>query len=183
MKRLIACVCVAAAMAASAELKLGTVNLETLIKNHPSHESNRTLVKSTADDYRTKMEARQVQAKALMEEAKKIHSDSQNPMLSASAKAELQRKMEGIQRKLYAAQQEMRSEDQHCQEELADLQQRLFKIEKKDVEAKIAEFAKEAGYDMIVDVAACGFSKPELDVTDAVLKKMGGEKKAKPEGK
>jgi len=175
MKRLIACVCVAAAMAVSADMKIGTVSLETLIKNHPSHESNRTLVKSTADDYRKKMEARQEQAKELMEEGKKIQSDWQNPMLSASAKADLQRKMEGIQRKLYAAQQEMRSEDQHYQDELADLQQRLFKIEKKDVEAKIAEFAKDGGYDLIVDVAACGFSKPELDVTDGVLKKMGVE--------
>ena len=168
-----------AAMAASAEVKLGTVSLETLIKSHPNHESNRTLVKSTADDYRKKMETRQEQVKALMEEGRKIQTDWQNPMLSASAKADLQRKIEGIQRKLYSAQQDMRAEDQRCQEELADLQQRLFKIEKKDIEAKIAEFAKEQGYDMIVDVAACGFSKPELDVTEDILKKMGvGKPKA-----
>ena len=173
MKRIIACACVVAAAVAMADMKLGTVNLETLIKNHPNHESNRTLVKSTADDYRNKMEARQEQAKALVEEGKKIQSDYQNPMLSATAKTELQKKMDGLQRKLYALQQEMRAEDQHYQEELADLQQRLFKIEKKDVEAKIAEFAKEQAYDLIVDVAACGFSKPDLDVTEDVLKKIG----------
>ena len=178
MKRIVACACVVvvAALAASAEMKVGTVNLETLIKNHPNHESNRTLVKSTADDYRKKMESRQEQAKALMEEGKKIQSDYQNPMLSAAAKTDLQKKMDGLQRKLYALQQEMRADDQHYQEELADLQQRLFKIEKKDIEAKIAVFAKEKGYDMILDVAACGFSKPELDVTDDILKAMGVEK-------
>ena len=172
-KAMIAGLCVAAVLAASAEMKVGTVNLETLIKNHPNHEANRTLVKSTADDYRKKMESRQEQAKALMEEGKKIQSDYQNPMLSAAAKTDLQKKMDGLQRKLYALQQEMRADDQHYQEELADLQQRLFKIEKKDVEAKISEFAKEQGYDLIVDVAACGFSKPDLDVTEDVLKKMG----------
>ena len=172
-KAMIAGLCVAAALVASAEMKVGTVNLETLIKNHPNHDSNRKLVKSTADDYRAKMESRQEQAKALMEDGKKIQSDYQNPMLSAAAKSDLQKKMEGLQRKLYTLQQEMRADDQHYQEELADLQQRLFKIEKKDVEAKITEFAKEQGYDLIVDVAACGFSKPELDVTDAILKAMG----------
>ena len=172
-KAMIAGLCMAAALVASAEMKVGTVNLETLIKNHPNHESNRTLVESTADDYRKKMESRQEQAKALMEEGKKIQSDYQNPMLSAAAKTDLQKKMEGLQRRLYALQQEMRADDQHYQEELSDLQQRLFKIEKKDVEAKIAEFAKEQGYDLIVDVAACGFSKPDLDVTEDVLKKMG----------
>ena len=176
MKRiLVAGICMAAAVA-TAEMKIGTVSLETLIKNHPSHESNRSLVKSTADDYRKKMEARQDQAKSLVEEGKKIQSDWQNPMLSASAKADLQKKLDAVQRKLFAVQQEMRADDQHYQEELADLQQRLFKIEKKDVEEKIASFASANGYDMIVDSAACGFSKPELDVTDAVLSEMGVKK-------
>ena len=173
MKNLVfACTFMAIAVA-SAATKMGVVNLEILIKNHPSHESNRTLVKSTADDYRKKMEARQEKAKSLMDEGKKIQSDWQNPMLSASAKSDLQKKLEDVQRRMYALQQEMRAEDQRCQEELSDLQQRLFKIEKKEVEEKIAEFAKEAGYDILVDVAACGFVKPDMDVTDAVLKKMG----------
>ena len=171
-KIMFACLC-GAVMTASANMKFGTVNLEMLIKNHPSHESNRSLVKSTADDYRKKMESKQEKAKALVDEGKKIQSDWQNPMLSAAAKADLQKKIEEVQRKLFAIQQEMRTEDQRCQEELADLQQRLFKIEKKDVETKLAEFAKDEGYDLIVDMAACGFAKPELDVTDAVLKKMG----------
>lgn len=168
------CVCMAAAIA-SASVRIGTVNLEILIKNHPSHESNRKLVKSTADDYRKKMESRQNSLKSLVEEGKKYQSDWQNPMLSASAKADIQGKIEGVQRKMYAIQQEMRSEDQRYQEELSDLQQRLFKIEKKDVEVQLAEFAKSEKYDLIVDIAACGFSKPELDVTDAVLKRMGVE--------
>ena len=171
-KILFSCMCLAA-VSASAGVKIATVNLEILIKNHPSHESNRTLVKSTADDFRKKMESRQEKAKALVDEGKKIQSDWQNPMLSATAKADLQKKLEDVQRKLFAAQQEMRAEDQRCQEELADLQQRLFKIEKKDIESRLADFAKDEGYDILVDVAACGFSKSGLDVTDAVLKKMG----------
>ena len=171
-KIVFSCACMAA-VAVSAAVKMGTVNLETLIKNHSGHESNRTLVKSTADDYRKKMEARQDKIKALVEEGKKLQSDWQNPMLSATAKSDIQKKLEDVQRRMYAVQQEMRAEDQRCQEELADLQQRLFKIEKADVEKCLAEFAKEKGYDIIVDVAACGYSRPELDVTGEVLKKMG----------
>ena len=181
MKRMAMGLCIVMAMVAGAEMKFATVNLETLIKNHPNHESNRTLVKSTADDYRKKMEERQEQAKSLVDECKKMQSDWQNPMLSATAKSDLQKKLDGIQRRLFTIQQEMRADDQHYQEELADLQQRLFKIEKKDIEAKIAAFAKEQGYDLIVDAAACGFSKPELDVTDAVLKLMGVDKPKKSE--
>ena len=172
MKRLIACVCVAAAMAASAELKLGTVNLETLIKNHPSHESNRTLVKSTADDYRTKMEARQVQAKALMEEAKKIHSDSQNPMLSASAKAEAQKKLDGMQQKVNAARQDLIRSEQSYRETMNDLETRLLKMETSDIRAKIAAYAKEKKLDLVIDSTMAAYAADALDVTDDILRAM-----------
>ena len=91
-KTVFACVCMAAVVA-SAAAKIGTVSLEILIKNHPSHESNRTLVKSTADDYRKRMEARQEKIRALVDEGKKHQSDWQNPMLSATAKADLQKKL------------------------------------------------------------------------------------------
>ena len=59
--------------------------------------------------------------------------------------------METIQQKLFSLQQEMRADDQHYQNELADLQQRLFKIEKTEVEKKINEFAAESKFDLIVD--------------------------------
>lgn len=173
MKKILTAMAFAFALGAYGEMKIAVVNLETLVKNHPRHESNRTLVKTTADDYRKKMEGKQDAAKKIVEEGKKLQSDWQNPMLSAAAKNDLQKKMEGIQQKLYSLQQEMRADDQHYQNELADLQQRLFKIEKGEVEKSINEFAAENGYDLIIDVAACGFFKPGLDVTDKVLKKMG----------
>jgi Skp family chaperone for outer membrane proteins len=164
-------------MAVTAGTKIAVVNLETLVKNHPSHESNRALVKTTAEDYRKKMEAKQEQLKKLVEEGKKLQSDWQNPILSAAGKSELQKKMETIQQKLFAGQQEMRADDQHYQNELADLQQRLFKIEKTEVEKQIREYAKAEGFDLVVDAAACGFAAPKLDVTDAILKKMGVDPK------
>jgi Skp family chaperone for outer membrane proteins len=177
MKKIIAGICVAGAMAVTAGTKIAVVNLETLVKNHPSHESNRALVKTTAEDYRKKMEAKQEQLKKLVEEGKKLQSDWQNPILSAAGKSELQKKMETIQQKLFAGQQEMRADDQHYQNELADLQQRLFKIEKTEVEKQIREYAKAEGFDLVVDAAACGFAASKLDVTDAILKKMGVDPK------
>ena len=86
MKKFIAGICMVGAIAASADMKIGVVNLETLVKNHPSHESNRALVKTTADDYRKKMELKQEQVKKIVEEGKKLQTDWQNPMLSSAAK-------------------------------------------------------------------------------------------------
>ena len=74
MKRVIfAGVCMVVALV-FAEVKIGAVSLGVLIKNHPSHESKRTLVESTADEYRKNMESRQEAAKKLVDEGLKMSS-------------------------------------------------------------------------------------------------------------
>ena len=47
MKKLILAMAMAAAMAASAEMKLGTVDMMLLVKNHLNYDSNKTLLTST----------------------------------------------------------------------------------------------------------------------------------------
>ena len=42
MKKLICAMALTAAMSAAAEMKLGTVDLMLLVKNHPNYESNKT---------------------------------------------------------------------------------------------------------------------------------------------
>ena len=53
MKKLIFAMAVAAATAtgAFAELKIGTVDLMLLVRNHPSYESNKTLLTATDKDF------------------------------------------------------------------------------------------------------------------------------------
>lgn len=166
-----------AALAVSAEMKIATVDMVRLVRMHPSHETNRTLIKTTDKDYKTKLEARQEAIKTLADEGKKAQDDLQNPMLSPAAKADAQKKLEDVQRRFLVAQQDLRTAAQHFQNELADLETRLLKLETEDVRAKIAAFAKDKGFDLIVDQAALGYAKEALDVTDAVLASMGVESK------
>ena len=172
MKKILMGIALAAAVCASADMKIGTVNMVDLVRLHPNHESNKALVKSTDKDYKAKLDRQQESAKAIADEGKKVQADLMNPMLSASAKTEAQKKLEDVQRRFLAAQQELRSAAQHYQGELTDLETRLLKIETEDIRAKINAYAKANGYDIIADSTMLAFSRESIDVTDEILKSM-----------
>ena len=172
MKKILMGIALAAAVCASADMKIGTVNRVDLVRLHPNHESNKALVKSTDKDYKAKLDRQQESAKAIADEGKKVQADLMNPMLSASAKTEAQKKLEDVQRRFLAAQQELRSAAQHYQGELTDLETRLLKIETEDIRAKINAYAKANDYDIIADSTMLAFSRESIDVTDEILKAM-----------
>jgi Skp family chaperone for outer membrane proteins len=99
MKKALVLAAMAAALTAVAEMKFGTVNMVDLVRLHPNHESNRTLVKTTDAEYKAKLDAKQDELKEIADEGKKAQSDLQNPMLSAQARAAAQKKLEGIQQR------------------------------------------------------------------------------------
>ena len=85
MKKLMFVMTMLAAMAASAEMKFGTVDLMLLVRNHPNYESNRTLLRSTDKDYQKRVNAIKADGDALQEEGKKLADQMRNPMLTAKA--------------------------------------------------------------------------------------------------
>lgn len=172
MKKTLIGLSLVASLAAVADLKVGTVNMVHLVELHPTHESNKTLVKSTHDDYKAKLEAKQDALKEMADEAKKVYDDMQNPMLSASAKAEAQKKLETIQQKGNAARQDLFKAEQHYREEMNDLETRLLKLETSDIRAKISAYAKEKGYDLIIDATMAAYANDTLDVTDDILRAL-----------
>ncbi len=51
MKKLVLGIVLAAAAAASADMKVGTVDMMALVKNHRNYETNRNILQSTEKDY------------------------------------------------------------------------------------------------------------------------------------
>ncbi len=172
MKKIMMMVAMAAALTVAAEMKVGTVNMVDLVRLHPNHESNRTLVKTTDTEYKAKLDAKQEELKEIADEGKKAQSDLQNPMLSTQARAAAQKKLEGVQKRFLDGQQEMRQMATRFQNDLGELESRLIKLETDDIRAKINAYAKEHGYDFIADGTMLAFAKESYDVTDEILKAM-----------
>ena len=173
MKKAIILAAMAAALTAAAEMKFGTVNMVDLVRLHPDHEKNRTLVKTTDSEFKAKLDAKQEDLKEIADEGKKVQEDLQNPMLSSSARADAQKKLEGIQKRFLDGQQELRQSVARYQSELSELESRLIKLETEDIRAKINAYAKAHGYDFIADSTILAFAKESYDVTDDILKAMG----------
>ena len=173
MKKAIILAAMAAALTAAAEMKFGTVNMVDLVRLHPDHEKNRMLVKTTDSEFKAKLDAKQEDLKEIADEGKKVQEDLQNPMLSSSARADAQKKLEGIQKRFLDGQQELRQSVARYQSELSELESRLIKLETEDIRAKINAYAKAHGYDFIADSTILAFAKESYDVTDDILKAMG----------
>ena len=186
MKNLLFLAMMVAAMAASAEMKLGTVDMLLLVKNHPNYDSNKTLLTSTDKDYQKKLEKIKSEGDSLQNEGKKLMDQMRNPMLTAKAKADIEKQLGDIQQKLMGIEQRYRSEAMRCRQDLQDLEARLLKTTTDDLKKRIAKYAAANGYDLILDSNAAAYATSTLDVTDAMLKNLGvdpKEAKGRDEGK
>ena len=186
MKKLLFALTMAAAMSASAEMKLGTVDLMLLVKNHPNYESNKTLLTSTDKDYQKKLEGIKAEGDKVQDEGKKLMEQMRNPMLTAKAKSDVEKQLTDIQQQLMGIEQRYRSEAMRCRQDLQDLEGRLLKTTTDDLRKRIAKYASAKGYDLIIDKNATAYSVQTLDVTDEMLKELGvdpKEAKGRDEGK
>ena len=173
MKNLVFALTLVAAMAASAELKLGTVDMMLLVKNHPNYESNKALLESTDKDYQKKLEGVKSEGDSLQNEGKKLMEQMRNPMLTAKAKADVEKQLGEIQQKLMGIEQRYRSEAMRCRQDLQDLEGRLLKTTTDDLRKRINKYAEANGFDLIIDQTVAAYAKKSFDVTDNLLKDMG----------
>lgn len=173
MKIAVFAVVAAVACAASGELKFGVADMMKLVKNHPSYETNRTLLNSTEKDYKKKLDALKAEVEEIQEEGKRLSEQLRNPMLADKAKAEIEKKIVDVQNRFISGQQKLRAEAMRSQQDLADLETRLLKAQTADIRKRVGKFAEERGYDMIFERQATIFRKDVFDVTGEVLKAMG----------
>ena len=178
MKNLVFVMAVAAAMAASAEMKIGVVDLMVLIRNHPNYDSNKELLTSTDRDYKKKLDGIKSEGESLQDEGKKLAEQIRNPMLAAKAKADMEKQLLDIQQKLIGIEQRYRNEAMRSRQDLQDLEGRLLKTTTDDLRKRIAKFAEKKGYDFVFDKTATPFAKTDYDVTDEMLSAMNVDPKA-----
>ena len=177
MKKFVFAMTMAAAMGASAEMKLGTVDLMMLVRNHPNYDSNKTLLKSTDKDYQKKLEVIKSEGDKLQDEGKKLMEQMRNPMLTAKAKSDVEKQLTDLQQKLIGIEQRYRSEAMRCRQDLQDLEGRLLRTTTDDLRKRISKYASAKGYDLILDANAAAYAAASFDVTDAMLKDLGVDPK------
>lgn len=164
-------------VAGAAEMKIGTVDMYKLIRNHPQYENNKKLLENTDSDHQRNLDKIKKSGEKLQAEGRKIAEQLKNPMISDQKKREVEEELMGIQQQLIGIEQEYRNAAMNAQDNLRNLESNLLKGQSDDIKKSISEYAAAKGYDLILDQTAAAFAKKSLDVTNGVLKQMGVDPK------
>ena len=173
MKRLMVGIIALCAATAFGDIKIGTVDMMTLVRNHKSYDTNKKILQGSEKDYQKELDAMRSELDALQDEGKKIAEQGRNPMISQSQKDKIEKELLDIQNKFVAGQQKLRSKAMESQQKLQELESQLLKITTEDIRSVVNKFAEDNGYDLIVESTVTAFAKKSFDVTDGILKAMG----------
>lgn len=178
----------AATVAVSAQpaVKIVVVDMAKLYDTH--YKTVEQNAKIQADDQKAQEEVEKMnkEGNALVEEYKGLNDQSNNPALSAEAKAKAQ---ETAQKKLEAIQGKQREVQTFIQNTRNSLSQRLNNFRSimlEDISKSATEIAKRKGATLLMDKAGPTgigisnliFADPAYDITDEVMKEINKDRPA-----
>ena len=177
MKKMMLGMIALCAATAFGDVKIGTVDMMVLVRNHKSYDTNKKLLQDSEKDYQRELDSMKSELDALQDEGKKVADQGRNPMLSQAQKDKIEKDLLDIQNKYVAGQQKLRTQAMKSQEKLQEFESMLLKSTTEDIRAVVNEFADDNGYDIIIESTVTAFAKKSLDVTDGILKAMGVDPK------
>jgi Skp family chaperone for outer membrane proteins len=172
-----------AATVSMAQEKTAVVNMVDLVRFHPSRERDRKLMQDTEKEYQAKLDKQRDRFEQLRGDYEKAVKEARNPALNDKARAEAEDKAIKHRDVLSEADRDLRQEMQKLQRDLGDLDTRLLRQVTGDIRDVLTKFAQDNKYSMIFDSTTMAYSDPQLEVTDAVLKRMGVDPKVRQEAK
>jgi Skp family chaperone for outer membrane proteins len=177
MKKMMLGMMALCAATAFGDMKIGTVDMMMLVRNHKSYDTNKKMLQDSEKDYQRELDQVKSELDALQDEGKKIADQGRNPMLSQAQKDKIEKELLDIQNKYVAGQQKLRSKAMESQQKLQELETQLLKITTEEIRAVVNKFADDNDYDLIIESTVTAFAKKSFDVTDGILKEMGVDPK------
>ncbi|MGN0885911.1 MAG: OmpH family outer membrane protein [Candidatus Spyradenecus sp.] len=155
------------------------VDMEAIIAHHPNTPNDKKLLEDTLAEFSQERDALRAAIKAKQADLEKQVQEAQNPMIAPAKAEELRKACEAkfreIQRDTDAAEQKMASRSR----ELSDLEDRLLKRTTKEIQAHIAAYSKEKGFQVVLYKNMVPYVTPERDITDLIIILCGGKPEPK----
>ena len=164
----------------AAELKIATVDLDKVFTAHPKTQAAEGELKKAEEGIQEEMDKMVAEGRGLEEQVTKLRDAAKNPLLTEDARLKKRNEAEEKLTEL----QEFQLRVRRTQEtKLKQMREQVMKSRQGIVDellVTVADFAKEEGYDMVLDrsgmtmnaVPLVTFSKPELDVTDRLIERL-----------
>ena len=109
MKKMMLGMMALCAATAFGDMKIGTVDMMVLVRNHKSYDTNKKMLQDSEKDYQKELDSMKAELDALQDEGKKVADQARNPMISQSQKDKIEKELLDIQNKYVAGQQKLRT--------------------------------------------------------------------------
>lgn len=164
----------------AAELRVATVDLDAVFTAHPKTQAAEAELKTAEEAIQAEMDQMVAEGRGLQDEVASLREAAKNPMLTETARMAKRNEAEEKVTEL----QEFQLRVRRTQEtKLKQMREKVMKSRQGIVDemtAVVADFAKEEGYDLILDssgmtmnaVPLMIYSNPDLDVTDQLIARM-----------
>ncbi|NLB65062.1 MAG: OmpH family outer membrane protein [Lentisphaerae bacterium] len=165
---------------ALAAMNLATVDLDRVFNAHPKTKAAEAELKQAEDAVEAELEKVMADLQALDAEVAKLREAARNPMLTEEARilkrAEADDKLTELQEAQLRARRTQETKLKRLREQLLAKRQDIVD----ELMKEAAAFAKEAGYDLLLDrsgmtmnmVPLAVYSAEELDVTDELIERL-----------
>ena len=182
---LIAAVLSAAALTASAEIKIATVDMETVILSHPQSEENKANLVKLQKDFEAERDVKRQKIQDLYKQLETIAKEADNEALSEQERKKKFNAGRDLGQTIKEEERALRTLVDDLQRRLQEKELLLFGNVMSDVKFAINGLVKSGAYDLILDASAFRpgapvpivmYANPKLDVTDAVIQAIGGKK-------
>lgn len=181
----LASIMVLAAVSAFAEVKIATVDMEEVILSHPQTEENKARLLEMQKGFEGQRDALRDKIKGLYKDYGVIAKEAGNEALSEIARNKKVNEARDLEQTIKQNESDLRSLVNDLQRKLQDKELLLFDNVMSDIKFAINGLVKDGSYDLIIDKSAMRagapvpvimYAKDNLDITDKVIKAIGGKK-------
>ena len=176
-------------MAAEAQ-KMAVVDMEVIIRSHPKAEQNDKALRAKQAELESQRDALLAELKAKEDKIVQLEKDIRtNPMYTEKMKADKAQEGRALVQDLQKAEKEIRGKVAEMQRELSREERKLFAEIMADIKAGVKAVSEANGITFVLDASAYPtgapipiivYNTPNTDITDAVIKAIGGTRKALP---
>lgn len=165
---------------AQGDIKIVTVSMERLFEGYHKSAEFRNRMNSVRTEAQTELETRR---NAFQERVTRFQERSeglQNPLLAEERRAEMQRELQRELEQLRAAEQELQRWQQARMNQINQSEQNLRNELIREIREAVIAAAASSGATLVLDtsdvmnvgVATVIYAKPELDITDTVMRQL-----------
>lgn len=173
------------ATGAVAQTRIATLDIEKIVELHPDTAHNRAILKDTLKDYQGEMEKLEAAAEAARKAALASLEESRNPALGEKARQRTEDEAKKNVEIARSAEREFAEKRSEFQRNLNEQEVRLLRMTVREIEKKVAEYAKANGIDIVLPISgarlgiapAALWASESLDITSAIMAAMGIEEK------